>query len=452
MKCKTNQNCYSSWVPTGLAWGSEESARKTCERTRRLVALAGLILMGVTWRLWFEPLSFPRVPLVSWGRRVPVWCDLAGAGVMTASLLALLFLSHRRPVADMMSWLFCGAFAAVMLLDQHRLQPWAFEFFIMLLVMAILPTARAVPCLRLVVASIYLHSGLSKLDASFLTTHGETFVAVLTESLGWDFAEWPASARRLCVAALPLGEIAVAAGFCFRRTQKPAVWASFLMHASLLWILGPFGLGHQPGVLIWNVYFIVQNVLLFRPFAKVSDVQSQESSEIAGAGWRAWCGYGFVAAVVMLPFLEPFSLYDHWPAWAVYASRPERTRVYIAGNRVPNLSPELQRFVGEKQSDKDAMARWLAGKSAWREVRIDRWSLEALGAPIYPQDRYQVGVALAIAEKCQLGQDIRVEIDSPANRWTGQRSTEVYQGTGAIRELARQYRLNAFPSHLSGTP
>ena len=94
------------------------------------------------------------------------------------------------------------------------------------------------------------------------------------------------------------------------------------------------------------------------------------------------------------------------------------------------------------------MRQWPAG---WRgnrpggKLRIDRWSLEALGAPVYPQDRFQVGVALALAEKYNLGQDIRVEIDSPANRWTGNRSTKVYQGAGAIRELAGQYRLNAFP-------
>ncbi len=187
-------------------------------------------------------------------------------------------------------------------------------------------------------------------------------------------------------------------------------------------------------------------MVLFRPFAKSSDVHTLESSNVpTSIGWRAWCGYGFVAAVVLLPFLEPFGLYDHWPAWAVYASRPERTRVYVADNRVPDLSPELKTFVGKKKSDKEAMARWLAGKSAWREVRIDRWSLAAVGAPIYPQDRFQVGVALAIAEKYNLGRDIRVEIDSPANRWTGNRSANVYQGTEAIRQLARQYRLNALP-------
>ena len=102
-------------------------------------------------------------------------------------------------------------------------------------------------------------------------------------------------------------------------------------------------------------------------------------------------------------------------------------------------------FVSEEQSDADAMARFLAGKSAWRELRIDRWSLEAVGAPIYPQDRFQVGVALAIAEKYDLGQDIRVEIDGPANRWTGRRTTEIYRGAEAIRKLVLQFRFNALP-------
>ena len=364
---------------------------------------------------------------------------------MAASLWGLVLFPHRRQIANLASLAFGGAFVGVVFLNQHRLQPWAFEFFILLFVTAALPAARSVPCLRLVAISIYLYSGLSKLDATFLTTHGEVFVAVLAKSFGWPFSEWPQAVRRLCVAALPLGEIAIAAGLGFRRTQKPAVWCSFLVHGSLLWILGPWGLGHQPGVLIWNVYFIVQNIVLFRPFAKVSDLQDVEPANTTAPDWRACCGYGFVAAVVLLPFLEPYGLYDHWPAWAVYASRPERTRVYIAGNRVGKLSRELQAFVREEHSHAEAMARWLAGKSPWREVRIDRWSLEAVGAPVYPQDRFQVGVALAVAEKYQLREDIRVEIDSPANRWTDERSTETYEGTKAIRKLAQQYRLNAFP-------
>ncbi len=410
-----------------------------CRYLRLVIAATGLLLLGTTWRLWLGWGDFPQVPMVEWFTRFPAWCDGLAGGLMALSLVLIFFRPANDKLGPVPAFVFAGAFLLAVLLNQHRLQPWAYEFCILLLVMALLPASRAVWCLRLIVASIYLHSGLSKLDVTFLTSHGEAMISVLTNALGWDFAAAPLAVRRTVVALLPVGEIALFVGLLLRRTRRAAKWVSVGMHLVLLGILGPWGLGHKPGVLIWNAYFIAQNLLLFR------EVHSSESEPTSSASWRIVTAYGFVGLVVLLPFLEPFGLYDHWPAWAVYASRPERTRVYIAENRIPDLPALAPEFFTEEEPPADAVERFLAGKLPWRRLRIDRWSLEALSVPIYPQDRFQVGVALALGERCELEEDIRVEIDSPANRWTGQRSMRVLEGTNAIREAAREYRLGARP-------
>lgn len=346
----------------------------------------------------------------------------------------------------MASLTFAGALAGAVLLNQHRLQPWAWEFALLLTVMAVLPESHVVACLRLVVASIYFHSGLSKLDVTFLTTHGESLLSVIPATFGWNLAETPVLIRRVLVAMLPLGEIAVAIALCVPKTRQVAKWSSIAMHLALLWILGPWGLDHQPGVLIWNLFFIGQNLILFSRIPKLASAESDKAGSFREPPrWRMAIGYGFVAGVILLPFLEPFGLFDHWPAWAVYASRPERTLVYVTENRVGDLPPELQKFLSEGETSPDSAERFLAGKSAWRRLEIDRWSLDAVKAPVYPQDRFQLGVALALAEKYQLGEEIRVGIHSSADRWTGQRSTRVLEGQKAIREVALSYRLNALP-------
>jgi hypothetical protein len=403
--------------------------------------LAGLILMEQTRVVWFgtNP-TFPQVPLVSWFIECPTWWDCAVSGLMFLSLASFLLGPAGWRDRRIASLTFASSYVMAVLLNQHRLQPWACEFCILVLVIDLLPPIKAVPCLRLIVASIYLHSGLSKLDVTFLTTHGEAFVSVITNAVGWDFASAPLGVRRAFVAMLPLGEILVAVGLLLAKTRRLAKWVSVAMHLGLFWILGPWGLGHKPGVLIWNLYFIVQNLVLFH-----SDRTVPSSDRASTKSWQQKIGYGFVAVVTLLPFLEPFGWYDHWPAWAVYASRPERVRVYVVENRVADLPAEIQKFVSDDDPPADAVERFFAGKSALKRLRIDQWSLETLAVPIYPEDRFQIGVALALAERYGLGEDLRVEIDGPANRWTGERSRTILEGEEQIREAAGQFLFNALP-------
>ena len=56
--------------------------------------------------------------------------------------------------------------------------------------------------------------------------------------------------------------------------------------------------------------------------------------------------------------------------------------------------------------------------------RIDAWSLDALGVPIYPQDRFQLGVAEAAIASQHLGGDFRIVMQSTADRRTGERDEQ----------------------------
>jgi hypothetical protein len=427
--------------------GRAVPAADVCLTLRLLIAVVGLALMRQTRGLWFpSPGEFPQVPLVSWCSGWPRALDDAAAFMMAISLLSLFFIHKAGKISRASSFLFAGALVLGVLLNQHRLQPWALQFGIFLVVMAVFPAWHAVLGLRLIVVSMYLHSGLSKLDASFLATHGEVFMSQIASAFDWNFANAPLVVRRIMVAILPLGEIAIAVGLCVPKTRHVAKWFSVGMHAVLLSVLGPWGLDQQPGVLIWNGFFIVQNLVLFYPEVVAdSDEARKTSAWQSRHSWRMEAGSAFVMLVVLLPFLEPFGYYDHWPAWAVYASRPERTRVYVAENRVGELPVKLREFVIDEEPPADALERFLAGIPAWKRVRIDRWSLEVLNAPLYPQDRFHIGVALALAEEFDLGDELRVEIDSPAHRFTGKRSTMILEGAAAVREHARRFRLNALP-------
>jgi len=81
----------------------------------------------------------------------------------------------------------------------------------------------------------------------------------------------------------------------------------------------------------------------------------------------------------------------------------------------------------------------------WRRLRIDRWSLVTLGVPVYPQNRFQLGVALAVATTAKPRGQFHVVAYGRANRITGRRQFREYWGAAELRDAARGYWLGMMP-------
>src|SRR5205823_5256304 len=123
---------------------------------------------------------------------------------------------------------------------------------------------------------------------------------------------------------------------------------TLLMHGFLIIALSPWGHNHSVGVLIWNGFFMVQNWLLFPSVVnlgaplqavicrvrKTSDQllfemkvpDREQTPRYARLSIAAWT---WLAIPLLMPLFEPVGLWDHWPSWAVYAARPERTRMLV---------------------------------------------------------------------------------------------------------------------------
>lgn len=103
-----------------------------------------------------------------------------------------------------MSWLILG--------DQLRLQPWVYQFLVMGVLLIALPPRMALGFSRVWIASVYFHSGLSKLDVSFRQGMGPLFVRTAARVFG--FGEHPLLASTAGVEAtamaMPAAEIVVA--------------------------------------------------------------------------------------------------------------------------------------------------------------------------------------------------------------------------------------------------
>ena len=439
---------------------------------QRWLALAALALIGATWRLWTASTDFPRIPWFSWLCGVPNWCDLVALAGLVAGLVLVLVLAPWRDrfatpkVRIAISAILAISGGTLLLLDQHRLQPWAYQFAWIIFVLATAPAGRAFMLIRLLTIGIYFWSAISKFDATFLATTGPDLLRGLWHTLALDPHLLDGNAAARLAWGLPLGELAVACLLAIRWTRRFGLLASIVMHGLLLVVLGPWGLDHQPGVLLWNLYLIGQNLLLFGPRSEPAaggdrhwpaffisrNALASGSSRNCRKPWASAHrlmrrgarlmnnrGRGLieiaVALALLLPILEPFGWFDHWPAWAVYAPGAERVTLLVDSAAAERLPESIQAHLGPPQ--------WPHGRQV---VRTDLWSLRAVSAPIYPQGRFRAAVALAIIEKYQLDVAATLIVASRADRLTGQRTVRTFHGAEAITRHAASYWVNTCAS------
>ncbi len=231
---------------------------------------------------------------------------------------------------------------------------------------------------------------------------------------------------------LPAYELTMALGLLLLSTRGFAIVGLMIMHLILLLILGPFGLQHQPGVLIWNMFLLGQLPFLFgwRP-ASTKNPPNLGTTFCDSIGRQS--AIGLTLLVLLFPLSVSIGVCDHWPAWEVYAPRTSRVTLEISkrdGNRLPI---EMQEYFVE-----------IPGQPGFQMVSLEDWSLDSLNVPIYPEERYQFAVAAALVRTHQLS-NYRVSVGSVSQRWTGERSWQVADRMDELQMMADRFRLGTNP-------
>ncbi len=428
---------------------------------RVLVPVMGLLLIGSTWRLWFPVTDFPVVPLIGVLVDVPVWSHFVASAGLVASLVGVAVFGMRARGSDekrsqaeqrcrVALFSSAGFLCASVLLNQHCLQVWAWHLFLMLPVLAVqsdeerdgagLNPDVVQNSLVTLMAGIYAWSAVSRLDVVFLNSLGPQMLDAFGDSLPTQLRFQVRGHQRQIVTALPVAELLIAVMIVSRPLRGFGLLLSLGMHSLLLVVLGPFGMNHKPGVLIWNVSFLMQNSLLlwFRRNSPDSRNSSGDCTVVPRPGpvrWTNRLAFLVVGLSVVMPVFRFVDRFDNWPSWAVYSPGASRTVVMIQDRAAHKLPGELKKYLVANFESPE-----------WSYFRMDRWSLDALNAPIYPQDRFQAAIAVYLARKHGLGNSIRVTHESRADSLTGDRRATEYVASEEIERLAGSFRLNAVPA------
>lgn len=424
----------------------------------KLLAAAQLVLLAATYPVWLPQDVFPQVPwLPLWVGAAPAFEWLALATLLAA--LGLVIFSEPASAVERIAALMAAAgWLALIALDQHRTQPWAVQAIVLLVAWNCLPHREAAIWLRLFLISIYVYSALSKLDVSFARDMAPLFASGLARSLGLTGLASAALVRGATDYGwlLPLAELTAGVALSFPRTWPWSTLAIVGLHALLLAALGPWGLDHSAGVVLWNVVSIGLALCFFgsppRAKSPVVDVRSagdvRSADVVAAADTRAadspaaaqrfrraarWLVRGGMLLVLVWPATEPFGWCDTWLAWAVYAPRNERLELFVATADAARVPRQWQPYLAVDAAD-----------PRWMRLRIDAWSLASVGVPLYPQQRFQLGVARGVIAALPADLAVRVVLWSAADRHSGQRQSRVLDRE-SLATAAPRYWFNSTP-------
>lgn len=379
----------------------------------RLMAIGLLALVGVTWKLWTPQTVFPQVPLFSVVCHWPAWCDWMSLGLLLASSITLLIVG-RGFVSRLATGGITAALAGFFVLDQHRLQPWAWQFFLLSILLTLADDVTVRKGWQWLTISIYFWSAVSKSDYTFFHEQGPVLVEGLKHAIGLHQPanRWGNAFNVYSSVGLAAGELSVAILLSLRWTRRWGVWLACVMHGSLLLALGPLGLNHSWGVLLWNVFFAAQMWLAFLETSTPSIATAVDAPVVPGSphlkDWRNIAAIAVIGGAAVWPFLENVGACDHWLAWAVYSARSGQTEILFESDDIPPDGPV----------EYEQVFRTIKGVSGvYYRPKVEAWSLRELGVPIYPQHRFYVGVAKDLAR--QTGQQWILVTSQEHDRSTG---------------------------------
>ncbi len=375
-----------------------------------LLILATAPLWGLRWS------GRSDLPAIAWlpgGERLgavdPCWTVL----VLTALALAALDIKRR------IAWCAAGlGLGLLVLIDQHRLQPWVYQSLAYAAIFALLPWREGRRWVTAIAVSIYGYSAIGKFDYQFVHTVGRDFVDVLSAPLG-GLQETSATRAALL---MPIAELAAAVLIAVPATRRIGGLLAIVMHATLITLLGPWLLDHSWGVLCWNAVLAVQSYLLF---VKPPDVRflpdAKSSLWERTASVLRWPLRAVLLGMLIAPLFERQGYWDHWTSWALYSPHNSRAEIQLHQSAFSRLPDDLQSYL---RGDTDA--------DRWYDLDIESWSLQRRSVPVYPQARYQLRMAQQLAERFELGPAIRVRVKGVADRWTGRRKSKDLVGSRQI--------------------
>lgn len=208
-----------------------------------------------------------------------------------------------------------------------------------------------------------LFSGLQKFNWRFFTVVGPWLLGA-SQCLQNSYEN--NTSLILASAALPFSELLLAILLFCKQTRKVGMWFGMIMHAYLLYMIGPWKLNTNPGVWPWNLVAILLLVSFFR---------NKSDDLLLRLNYKERPLTTIVLTVVCLvvPILGLLQITDPFPSFALYAGDVPYGKIMFEKSMLAKLTPVLQKDYSYYD---ERTGLWY--------VDINDWVYEESGASAYP--------------------------------------------------------------------
>lgn len=386
-----------------------------------LIVIGCLAGMAISFRAWVSVgtwgRSFPTVPIINGIQIGQFPWDVAHA-FLAAALLAGTAIWQRSRLLK-----FAAITASILLVlgDQSRLQPWLYQYLMMLGVLAFCRPRSpgderfSLGSLRLIVICIYIYSGLHKFNLSFVNESVPLMLKPLSdlfpEGLSITWMGWLMAGIETLLGVM----------LAWRRTRALGVIVALMMHLTILLLIGPLGINYNHVVWPWNLTMIALAWVLFWPRGStVAPVRSMLSKARQAQGFfnaPIPAGPGALFArlmVIILAALVPIGgllgWVDVYLSWGMYAGAPPLAAVRVSDDAIARLPDDVAAQVQDLRT---------TGKA----IVIMDWSLTNLRVA-YPEEHLYWAVARDLSRLAENSSDMTLILIHKPPRWSGQRGRE----------------------------
>ena len=337
------------------------SIESTLKRISTLTAVTLLITLFVSNPFWLNNRIYPLVPVYP-GLHVADWL---GNLIFVGLLLSLMLLSFFPK--QLYRTISLVLIAALIVLDQSRIQPYIYMYFMTLLFLSLPPAYRNVQmdCLRLMCAFAYIWAGLQKMNIEFYERIMPWFIYAIVPRETVLNNQFIHQCVSLLVLSTPVFEAAIGFLYLTEKKKKIPLLMSGVMLTFVLLALGP--LGHQFNIIVWpwNVWLFIMSYNLFKDNPTAASIFSLKTHPVYGMKILCILMFGIVPGLVLL------GKWDAYQSFQLYSGNINTATANIDKTELDKLPKSIRYYADDNNRlDFNRLSYGLYNMATYPEKRI----------------------------------------------------------------------------------
>jgi hypothetical protein len=363
---------------------TRDLSEKQISYLMKVIAFFWLLAKIWSYKTWITERVYPVIPPIDILKNVPDFLHQFLFGFSILALLAVLCFKIKR-------WLLIVLFVSEIIscsLDTVRWQPWEYMYlcFLLMTIINFYKPKNILGLSHLFLVSIYLFSGLHKLNRDFLSSVWLNMF--LVDFLGLSMGFILKYKLFFIGLLIPVTEVVLAILLLVLKSKRKISYFLIVMHLSVLILIGPLGLKYNSVIWPWNLAMISILIIIY-----VKPIEFSRNSIVPNLYW------------LVLWFVMPvFSLFGRWYqyfSFNLYSGKGDQVYICVSENE-QELAPYFE-------SQKTSLCKEQAC------IDLQNWALEEIKSVPIPEAEINRKIGMYLKQK-YAKDNVKVLLYNPETR------------------------------------